>query len=172
MSGRVLLALLGLLATGCGYTAGLLVPDGARSVGVEVFRNNSDLRNIEVEVTDEVARSVADLVHLPLVRPEEADVVVRGTIAAYHRRGGVRDSDNRRLETAAIVTLTGQLVRRSTGAVLARSTATLSSGQIVENNVIADDVANEVEARDRALENLADRLVLELFGALSYEGDR
>ena len=162
--------LLALALGSCGYTAGLEVPDHARSIGVEVFINGTPLRNLEVEVTSEVARSISDLVDLPLVPPDEADIVVRGSVAGYQRRGGVRDSDNQRLETAVIVTLQANLVKRRTGEVLSTSTAALSSGFVLESNVVADDVATEVAARDRVIENLADRLVLDLFSPLSYEG--
>jgi hypothetical protein len=164
----LLLALLGAAAS-CGYTAGLVVPENARSVGVEVFKNGTLLRNLEVEVTSEVARSIADLVGLPLVPPDEADVVVRGSITAYSRRGGVRDEDNRRLETAISVGVVADLVRRRTGEVLSSSATGLAAAFVLEDNVVADDVPTEVAARDRAIENLADRLVLDLFNPLSYE---
>ena len=167
---RTIGLILGLaLGSSCGYTAGLIVPEHARSIGVEVFRNDSPLRNLEIEITSEVARSISDLVHLRLVPPDEADIVVRGSITGYSRRGGVRDADNRQLETAVIVTVQATLVRRRTGAVLGSSSAGISSGLVLEDNVVADDVPTEVAARDRGIEYLADRLVLDLFSPLSYE---
>lgn len=169
-TGAVLGLVLAAVVASCGYTAGLLVPEHARSVGVEVFVNGSPLRNLEVEVTEEIARSISDLVHLPLVPPDQADIVVRGVITTYQRRGGVRDADNRRLETAVTVGIHANLVRRRSGEILASSSAGISSGLVLEGNVVADDVPTEVAARDRAIEYLADRIVLDLFSPLSYEG--
>ncbi len=156
----------------CGYHAGLLVPDHARTVGLEVFDNASPLRNLEVELTAEVARSLTDLVPLALVPPDEADVVIRGVIGDYRRRSGVRDGDNRPLETAVSITIQADLVRRSSGTVIRSSVASIPSGFVVENAVIADDTPEEIQARGRAIGNLADRLVLDLFSALSYESAR
>lgn len=148
---------------GCGYQAGLLVPERAHTVGIQVFDNVTLLRNLEVEVTDGLARSVASLVPLALVPPDRADVVIRGTVAEYRRRSGVRDGENLPLETGVSLTVTAELVRRSTGEVLSTSVAALSSGFVVEGGIIADDTRNEVAARARAVDNVTDGIVLDLF---------
>lgn len=162
-----LLLLLGGLA-GCGYHAGLVVPERSTTIGIEVLGNASPLRNLEAEVTAELARAVTDLVPLTLVPPDRADVVITGIVADYRRRSGVRDSDNVPLETAVSVVVSANLVRRTTGEVLETASAALATGFVVENGLIADDVPDEEAARRRALANLADRLVLDLFSPLSY----
>ncbi len=154
---------IGLFTSACGYTAGLVAPEYSRTVGVAVLGNATPLRNLEVEMTSELTRSVTNLVPLALVPPDEADVVITGTITDYRRRSGVRDTFNVPLETAVSITIQASLVRRRTGEVIRTSVANLASGLIVEGGVIADDTPTEVDARKRAVANLADRLVLDLF---------
>jgi len=152
-----------LMAISCGYTAGLQTPENARTVGIDVFGNGTDLRNLEVELTAELAKAVANLVDLPLVPPDEADIVIRGELASYLRRGGVRDADNTRLETGVSITIASRLVNRRTDEVVRSTTTSLGTGIVIEAGIVADDTLEEVQARDRAIENLATRIVLDLF---------
>ena len=152
-----------LLTVSCGYTAGLRAPENARTVGIDVFGNGTDLRNLEVELTAEIAKAVANLVDLPLVPPDEADIVIRGELAGYQRRGGARDADNKRLETGVLITIASRLVNRRTDEVVRSTLTSLGTGIVIEAGIVADDALEEVQARDRAIENLATRIVLDLF---------
>ena len=152
-----------LLCLACNYTAGLQVPDDARTVGIDVYGNNSNLRNLEVELTSEIARAVSDLVHLPLVPPDEADYVIRGTVLDYTRSSGARDSDNRRLQAGVGISISSHLVNRRTEQVLRSTVTALGTGLVIERGIVADDTPQEVAGRDRAIENLATRIVLDLF---------
>jgi len=163
LSRRALLGVALCLATSCGYVAGLRAPEGARTVGVAVYSNGSNLRNLEVELTAEVAKAVSNLIDLPLVPPDEADVVIRGEVAGYQRRGGPRDEDNQRLETGVSITIASRLVDRRTDEVVRSTVTSLGTGIVIESGVVADDTPEETEARDRAIENLATRIVLDLF---------
>lgn len=154
---------LGALAPACGWHAGLLPPGGARTVGVEVFETAPDLheRNLEPILADALSRAVGDMVGAPLVPPSSADVVVRGRIEDYHRRHGIRDPTNRMQETGIFVSVTAQLVDRRTGTVLGTPVARHTwSGY----NLGPDAARHEDEARIRALRNIAETLVLDLFG--------
>lgn len=169
-----LLALLALLvgaASGCGWHTARLQPGNARSVGVEIFgidvlKDRVPLRDIEPEVHAALSRSVSDLVGLPLVQSDRADVVVRGRVLQYRRRGGIRSSENELLETGVRVQLEAVLVDRRTETELAKSTTALWSGHVVGGP------EEERKARERALESLCDRIVLELFGEACYEPRR
>ena len=105
------LALLAALAPGCGYSSGFLVED-PRTVAVEIFQNDSKQRDLEAELHAQLTDSMNRMVHAPLVSPSGADLLVRGTLLAYERRGGIRSPQNLLLETGVRITVRAQLVRR------------------------------------------------------------
>jgi len=149
--------LVALGAAACGYRAGLTLPEHTETVGVEVFDNDSLLRNIELDLAQSLARAVTDRVSAPLVPSGRADVVVRGRIVDYRRRGGIRTRENELLETGIRFSVEASLVRRSTGEVLRETSTSLWSGYF------AGDLESELAARDRAFVYLAEELVLDLF---------
>lgn len=173
------LAALAPLLGACGWHAGLVAPEGAegaRSIGVEMFDIGDAVleRDLEPLLHDQLSRSVSDLVDLDLVSPRRADLLVRGRILEYARRGGIRSPDNDPLETAVRVTVEASLVVRSTGAVLGTAVATIPSGYLTaeldqpalsldEDRYLIGGRENEVPARQRALRFVADELVLDLF---------
>lgn len=149
--------LLGLLA-GCGYEAGLRVAEHHESVGVELFGNEGQERDLEPLLHDQLTRVLRDQSDAHLVDPREAQAVIRGTIQTYHRRGGIRNRDNRLLETGVYVEVDAQLYVRGSETPVRNATAGIWVGYTL------DPSANEREARDRALRHLAEELVLDLFG--------
>jgi hypothetical protein len=167
-------ALLVLLAGGCGYSTGLALPERARTIGVEIFGNDSLERDLEPLLYDEISRAVRDWADAPLVAPERADVVVRGKITSYHRRAGVRNPQNELLETAIYIDVDASLYRAG-GDRPIRGPVHLSSstGYLVP---LPDSVSavhdrsvfeNESVARDRTLRNIADKLVLDLLAPVN-----
>lgn len=159
---RALAGLLALFAAGCGWSSGLRVGEGVETVGVEIFRTQRAVieRGLEADLHAALSRAVVDLVGARLVAPEDAQWVVRGTIEGYRRRGGIRDRDNRLLETAVEIDLQAELVaRRDAGT--AKTLA--QSGPRVWSGYALDVPENEPAARGRALRFLAETIVLELF---------
>lgn len=152
------LLLLGPLA-GCGWHAGLVAPAGARTVGVEVATRAPTVleRGLEPLVSDALSRAVSDLVGLPLVSPAEADLVLRGEILDYRRRGGVRSVENQLRETAVRIDVRATLVDQRDGSLAAEALEGLWSGYVL------GDPAEERTAQERAVTHLAETLVLELF---------
>jgi len=162
------------LLPACGYHAGLVAPEGTETIGVEFFTNDGPLRDVEVEFQDELAQAIQRMLPLRLVAPARADLIVRGRVVNYSRRAGIRDPVlNRLQETGVIITVEANLIdptRRFDAKgnlmplrVLRRSRTTTDSGyRIVEPD-------GERAARARALRNMADRLALDLFGAVAYE---
>ncbi|HUR26918.1 MAG TPA: LPS assembly lipoprotein LptE [Planctomycetota bacterium] len=157
----------------CGYQAGLVAPEGTRTIGVEFFGNDGPLRDVEVQLQDELAQSIQRMVHLRLVDPARADLIVRGRVIDYSRRAGVKSPQNQLLETGVRITVEAFLIdptrrfdpqgRLLTLRVLRQARTTTESGyRIVEPD-------GERAARKRAMRNLADRLALDLFGAVAYE---
>jgi len=150
-----LLALVGLGA--CSWHSGLTAPPDIGSVGLEIFENRTLERDLEPRLAEALSVSLGNLVAVPLVRPSRADAVVRGVVEDYSRRRGVRTIDNELQETGVQVVITATLVNRNTGTVLASAEHKLWS-----NYGLADSEADR-RAADRALTNLADRLILDLF---------
>jgi lipopolysaccharide assembly LptE-like protein len=180
----------------CGYSTGLTIPQapepmlqvpapsvaqGAaepavpvgplRTVGVEFFANDSPVRDLERDLQAALSRSVERLVRAPLISPKHSDVVLRGRILDYARRSGIRSPQNQLLETGVRIVVEGELARRPApgqdpadpSLILRRTRFGTESGyRLLETQ-------GEADARTRVLENLADRLVLDLFAPLDYE---
>ena len=104
------------LWSGCGWRRGMVLPDGARTVGVEIFRTERQVyeRGLEAAFHRELSRAVSDLIQAPLVAPEDADLVVRGSIGTYRRRSGIRSRGNRLRETGVQIEISAELVDRAT----------------------------------------------------------
>ncbi len=157
----------------CGYHTGLTVPEGRRTIGIEFFGNDGPLRDVEVQLQSELAQAVERMVPVRVVDPLHADLVLRGKVLGYNRRGGIRSEDNKLLETGIQITVEASLVdpRRHFDRdgnplpprVLRRALTSTSSGYRIE------EPDGERAARARAMRNLADRLTLDLFGAVAYE---
>jgi hypothetical protein len=186
---------LGLVGGACGYSTGFRVPAGVETVGVEIFGNDSLLRDLELELHEALVRSTSRLVHAPIVDPNEADLVLRGRIVEYRRRGGIRSPDNVLLETGVHIVVDAQLVRRFPQSAVAPGPEPDRSGEppapaddrismpptapnervlrpmraVQEFGFRLSEPYGEAQARERTLTNMADRIVLDLFGALAYE---
>lgn len=157
---KALAALLTGLLASCGWHAGLAVPEGAHSIGVEAVRRSATVleRGLEPRLTDALSEAVVDWVDLPLADPREADLVVRAELLEYRRRGGVRNTENELIETAVFVRARAELVDRRTGRASGSVQAQEWSGYAL------DDVNNEEAASERALRHVAVSLILDLFG--------
>lgn len=154
----VVLCALALLGAACGYRAGLPVAEDYASIGVEIFGNESYERDLERAVHAELTRAVRDMCDVPLEAPGQAQVIVRGRIVDYQRRGGVRTPENQLLETGLTITVEATLVdQRSRRPIGPPETASGSVGYIV------GEADGESTARNRALRKLCDELVLRLF---------
>ncbi len=159
-------------AGACGWRAGLRSPElgvpAPGSVGVELFdvANGVLERNLEPRLHQAMTRAVLDWVHEPLVSPGDADWVVRGRINQYNRRGGIRSSDHLLLESGVRIDASAELVDRRSGETLGRSSRTS-----IWSGYATGDPRSEREAADRALRNVAETLILDLFGRPAPEID-
>ncbi len=150
----------GVLLGACGWHAGLEAPSGARSVGVEAVRREGTVleRGLEPLLTDALSEAVVDWVDLPLVAPDQADLVVRAELLEYRRRGGVRSPRNELIESAVFVRARAELFDRRLGSTSGRpALAQEWSGYAL------DVPTNEDAARERAIRHVAVSLILELF---------
>lgn len=163
---------LGLLVAlaGCGYRAGLLMPEGTRTIGVEVFDNVSKQRDVEAEVHDALTASLRSRLDARIVSPADADLVIRGSVTDYRRRSGIRTKGNVLQETGVTIELTVKLVRRLQSNGPTPRESVLSTIELDdESGYRLGEPRGELDARGRALRRLADRAVLDLFSGAVYE---
>jgi hypothetical protein len=140
------------------------------TVGVEFFGNDGRLRDLEGVFHGYVTDALNRMVHATQVAPDDADLVVRGTIVNYARRAGIRSVENELLELGLRVTIDAELVRRSRDMDGTWHEEVVDSGRFsVDSGYRAEESEGELDARDRVLRNIADRMVLDLFGSLVYE---
>lgn len=156
---------------GCGWHTSLAPPPGKSTVAVEIFSVAASpeavpQRDLEPELHAQISRAVSDLVQARLVPAEAADVIVRGRLTAYRRRGGVRSAENELLESGVRVAVEAWLVDGRTGETIGKHASTARwAGYAV------GDVAAEPAARERVMRTLAERLVLDLFGPPRSTGE-
>ena len=168
-------ALTGLALTGCGYSTNMRLPDGFSSVGIEYFENTTDLRNLEADLYQALSESVMLFVAEPLAAPDDSDLILRGAIIEYRRRGGVRNEFNRLSETGVRIIVEAQLFDRHTGqAVGELARITKETGYIVGEGSLDTSTLDETRrnptlelqeerrARARTLRLLSEELVFEL----------
>ncbi len=166
LGGRLALAALLLAQAGCGYSTGLRLAPGYGSVGVEIFGNDSQVRDIERDFHTALTAVLRDRLQAPLSAPGEADLVLRGDILDVHFRPGIRTTGNVLVETGLTVRARASLWDPEHEEVVA--------GPVVRATQVGyavDDPAGESEARRRALDNLAERVVLDLLAPLSVPPD-
>ena len=158
-----LLVTLGSLLCGCGYSTRLNVATelaDVSTVGVEIFGNDTLERDLERELHAELTRTVRSLIDADLVAPGQADVVLRGKLTQFARRGGIRSLDNELLQTGVLIAVEAALVERATEEEL-----TGPMDIAVDVGFTLTGVGMESDARQRAVRNLADRIALDLFTA-------
>jgi hypothetical protein len=130
------------------------------SVGVEFFGNDSYERDVEPELQAEMTRVLRDQSDAHVVDPRQAQAVIRGTITAYHRRGGIRNTQNELLETGVYIEVHSKLFVGGNETPVRSSTASVWVGYTLDPK----QPANERDSRARALRHLAEQIVLELLG--------
>lgn len=154
--GTAVTILASLSAAGCGYSTGLKVAERYPSLGLEIFGNDSFVRDLEVLLNDQMSRALRDMSDARLVEPGRADAVLRGRILGYNRRAGIRSPENVLLETGVRIDVEASLFVHGQLEPVRKHRASSAVGYTL------DDPDNEMEARDRALRHIAEELVLTL----------
>jgi len=160
------LGMLALLLSACGYRAGLAPDLGGgrptRTIGIEIFGNESQLPNIERQLHAALSDAARRHTSLELVSPARADLVIRGAIEGFQRSPGARTGDNRLVETQENVFVAAEIVDGARGITVGRTRTGVRFGTAV------DVPGREPAARDNALRNSADRILLTLLAGLEY----
>ena len=93
-----------------------------------------------------------------MVDPRESELLIRGRLVEFSRVRGIRDPDNRLLESGVRIVAESWAIRRSTGEVISPK----ASAQATVGYPIGS-ASGERAARERALRHLAEVLTIELF---------
>jgi len=133
---------------------------------VAFFENVSKERDLDRDFHLPLTDSVQRIVRAPLVAPDRAHYRIDGRMLDFRRRNGIRSADNSLLETGVRITVEARLERRNadTGEfeVLRRIEVQDERGYALS------DSGGEAAARARALRNIADRVVIDLFADLAW----
>lgn len=155
-----------LLSSACGWHAGLLAPEGVpadSSVGVEIFGNTSPEPDLEADLARHLSGALVDFVALEFESPESADLIIRGALTGFTRRNGIRSQDNELLEGSVRIDVEASLVHRVSGKVLRTARQGLWADWATGTPGLSGPGIGERPARERVLQNVADRLILDLF---------
>jgi len=144
--------------TGCGYTTGLTLGPDYHSVGLEIFGNDTPEPDLELGLHRALTQATRNMLDARLVDPDRSQLVVRGRLTRFQRRAGLRSADNVWMEGGVWITAEAELVDPRRDVVIAGPVRAEANVGYARTNREA-----EPDARQRALNNLAERLVLDLF---------
>lgn len=129
-----------LMAAGCRYQAGALIPAGVRSVHVEVIRNDTVWREafkadnldtamppatprpaftMELDLTTQLKNEVVRRTPLKLAGRKTADSILKASIVAVAPKSRFRDAEDQVLAQRVSIRVDFEWVERATGRVMA-----------------------------------------------------
>lgn len=148
--------------TGCaGYHLGASVPkkmNGIKTVAVPTFRNETLVPRLESLAASTVVAEFQNDGTFKVCSPEEADVIVAGTIEKIRRRGArsVRSDIVKQQEYTLQVTFNYTVTRRTTGEKIDTGTLIGQTSFFVSGNDVNQD---EMQAIPLAIEKASQQLV-------------
>jgi hypothetical protein len=149
---------LALPSPSCHYNIGLTAPEGYSEVAVEIFANDTREPDLERALQSSLTREVRDRLPLDLVAPEQSELVIEGRLVDFNRVRGVRNPMNQLMESGVQITAEAWVVKRSSG----ERISTPITAQATVGYAIGDS-RGERAARERALRQLAEILIVDLF---------
>ena len=156
------LAALLFLGTGCaGYHIGASVPQkmvGVKTVAVPTFRNETLVPRLEVLAASTLVKQFQQDGTLEVRAPEDADVIVEGTIKRIYRRGArsVRSDIVKQQEYYLTVTVNYTVTRRGSKEILDTATVAGDTTFFVSGNDVNQD---ERQAIPLAIEKVSANIV-------------
>lgn len=157
-----LLCALLLLFTGCaGYHLGATIPKrmhDVKTIAVPTFHNETLVPRLESLAASTVVKQFQQDGTFRVCSPEDADVVLAGTIEKIHRTGArsVRSDIVKQQEYNLTVTFNYTVTRRATGEKIDEGTLTGDTSFFVSGNDVNQD---ELQAIPLAIEKASVRLV-------------
>jgi len=105
-----------LAAGGCaGWSTDSLVQDGMERIYVPYFQNDTFYRDLEVNLTHEVIARIRERNDLILADKDTAEMILEGRIVGFRKLVVSEDLNNNTTETATVMAVHVQLIRRSDG---------------------------------------------------------
>jgi outer membrane lipopolysaccharide assembly protein LptE/RlpB len=156
VSGRLLLPLVCLLSTGCGYhTAGRVntLPEHVRTIAVPAFINQTQTYKIEQKLTGAVVQELVTRTHYHIVNgpSESADATLHGTVLSTYTTPLTYDSQSGRAASVLVVVNMKVLLNDRDGKVLFQNPSYLFR----EQYQVTSDLNTFFEEDSPALERLS-----------------
>lgn len=151
LAGMVLL-LLAMLPTGCGYTMKSIYPSGIHTVAVPIWKNNTFRRGLEFRLSEAIDKDIESRTPYRLAAVNQADTELTGTIVSVSE-GVLSNSFQTNLPQETQITIVVDFTWRNlhTGAVLSRRNNFAASSteipQIGQQLPDAEQIAVERMAR-------------------------
>lgn len=144
-------------ASSCGYQLGFRTPESVRSIAVPIFNNKTFplRRDVEYELTAALRREIQERTPLVLVPHEEADLVVHGTVMDFNEFLLAEGTRDQKVESSLRVTVALEIENLRDGTRSTRRVREVEPFSLARGESLA-------EARRRAIQNLAERLVFEM----------
>ena len=159
------LAALLLLFTGCaGYHIGARVPQkmaGVKTIAVPTFRNETLVPRLEALAATTLVEQFQRDGTFEIRCPQEADVILSGTIDRIHRRGArsVRSDIVKQQEFYLSVNVSYTLTRRATGEKISEGIVTGETSFFVSGNDVNQDERQAIPlAIEKAAVNIVSRV--------------
>lgn len=158
----ILIGLLALLLSGCGYRLqgrSDALPGGVRTVHVELFRNMTYEPFVDNSVTNQVVQRFARHGRLDIVEQRaRAEAVLGGRILGYSNAALSYDSDDEIAEYRAKMVVEAVLRRTDNGEVLWKGTVAWEEDYFASNDKVVQD-----DRERAAIEVVSRRLADEIF---------
>lgn len=141
------------LFASCGYTTESMLPEGVRTVAIEMYGNDEFYREIEFQLTRELTQEINHRTMWRLTRQKHADAVLGGRILRVRRPTLVETTSDLVSEQAVIVTAEVTLTDSRTGKQLERFVTSNRAEFILERGESVDTAFAE------ALHDLAEQII-------------
>lgn len=150
-----------LLAAGCGYSSGTLVPEGYRTIAVPVFDNTTRRHDLEWEVTRQVVEEIQSRTALRVVDPSDSpDLVLAGKLVDAEEDVLSHRDRQRIRESAYFLTAEVEVLDVRAGKPL------VAKDRVTERESFVPELGEDVRsARAEAGRALAERIVRRLEAA-------
>jgi len=146
------LLLLPVWAAACGYSTRSLYDPDIRTVAVDVFKNETFRRDLEIELTRYIAEQVRLRTPWRVANRGEADAALTGKITDVHEVILSKSQDDRTQESSVIVTVEAVLTDLNTDKVIKRVRRTTSTSFFAP-------LGGKETAFERSLRDLAEDIV-------------
>ncbi|WP_232093128.1 LPS assembly lipoprotein LptE [Gimesia panareensis] len=162
MANLLLLLMLSVNLTACGYTVGNSYQPDVQTVYVPIFENKTFRRGYEYQLTEAVQRKIQSRTPFRIAKGVEADTRLTGTIRKINKSvlGTTQNNDPRNLNLQFVVDVTWEDMR--SGRILSQQQVPINADvvQLVSQASFAPEVGQSLAtATQRATDELANQIV-------------